>query len=111
MRIYTPLFIICSLFFFACQQTKKEKEVKVEVKMDATETGTKATVTITTDDNGRISEEIQVFEGTQEEVSEKVKTKIAEVAIVFGPVLTITLVEALRVSRIKYPPAFVVAEK
>lgn len=74
MRTYTALFIFCSSLFFACQQTKKEKEVKVEVKMDATEMGTKATVTITTDDNGRISEEIQVFEGTQEEVSEKVKT-------------------------------------
>jgi len=76
MRIYTTLFIFSSLLFFACQQNKKQntKEVKVEVQMDDTENGTKATVTIITDDNGRISEEVQVFEGSQEEVSEKVKT-------------------------------------
>jgi len=76
MRISSALLVMFSLLLFACQQNKKEKseEIKVEVKMDATESGTKATVTIITDKNGKISEEIQIFEGAQDEVTEKVKT-------------------------------------
>jgi len=74
MKSKIALLLVCSTLFFNCQQKKKDKEVSVEVKMDASEMGTKATVTFITDDNGKITKEIQVFEGTQEEVSEKVKT-------------------------------------
>ena len=74
MKTKIALLLVCSALFFNCQQKKKDKEVSVEVKMDASEMGTKATVTFITDDNGKITKEIQVFEGTQEEVSEKVKT-------------------------------------
>tara|TARA_S200000501_G_scaffold215830_1_gene202527 strand:- start:116 stop:838 length:723 start_codon:yes stop_codon:yes gene_type:complete len=74
MKTKIALLLICLTIFFNCQQKKKDKEVSIEIKMDASQTGTKATVKIITDDYGRITKEIQVFEGTQEEVSEKVKT-------------------------------------
>ena len=74
MKIKIALFLVCSTLLLNCQQKKEDKEVSIEVKMDASETGTKATVTFITNDNGRITKEIQVFHGTQEEVSEKVKT-------------------------------------
>ena len=74
MKTKIALLLICLTIFFNCQQKKKDKEVSIEIKMDASQTGTKATVKIITDDYGRITKEIQVFEGTPEEVSEKVKT-------------------------------------
>ena len=74
MKTKIALFLICPNLFFNCQQKKKDTEVSLEIKIDASQTGTKATVEIITDDYGRITKEIQVFEGTPEEVSEKVKT-------------------------------------
>ena len=43
----------------------------IEVNVDRTDSITKAEVRITTDINGEFSEEVQIFEGTYEEVMEK----------------------------------------
>jgi len=63
------------LFTTSCQNTlKKDKEAPktVEVKVEKTDTLTKATVITKKNENGQVSEEIQVFEGTHEEVMKKV---------------------------------------
>jgi Cu-Zn family superoxide dismutase len=63
------------LLAIGCQNNpKKEKETPktVEVKVEKTDSLTKATVITKRTENGQVSEEIQVFEGTHEEVMEKV---------------------------------------
>ena len=63
------------LLAIGCQNNpKKEKETPktVEVKVEKTDSLTKATVITIRTENGQVSEEIQVFEGTHEEVMEKV---------------------------------------
>lgn len=74
MKTKIALLLVCFTLFLNCQQKKKDKEFSLEVKINVSQTGRKATVIIITDDHGRITKEIQVFEGTQEKVSEKIKT-------------------------------------
>lgn len=77
------IFIISLSLVFAtsCKNTqKKETEfpTTVEVKIDRTDSLSKATVTTKKTVNGQVSEEIQVFEGTHQEVKEKVELITAE---------------------------------
>lgn len=67
--------VLFLLFATGCQNTsKKDKEAPktVEVKVEKTDTLSKATVIIKKTENGQVSEEIQVFEGTHQEVMKKV---------------------------------------
>ena len=70
------IILVLSLFLatiIGCQNLKKESKLKktIEVNVDRTDSITKAEVRITTDINGKFSEEVQIFEGTYEEVMEK----------------------------------------
>lgn len=72
------IILVLSLFLatiMGCQNLKKESKLKktIEVNVDRTDSITKAEVRITTDINGEFSEEVQIFEGTHEEVMEKVE--------------------------------------
>ena len=72
------IILVLSLFLatiMGCQNLKKESKLKktIEVNVDRTDSITKAEVRITADINGEFSEEVQIFEGTQEEVMEKVE--------------------------------------
>ena len=73
----TFLMISCLslLFISACQNTPnkpKEEPITLEVQVERSENSSKATVTTKKIKNGQVSEEIQVFEGTHEEVMNKV---------------------------------------
>ena len=69
-----------------CQNLKKESKLKktIEVSIDSSDSITIAEVKITTDINGEFSEEVQIFEGTYDEVIEKVQltTKKTEGVII-----------------------------
>ena len=72
------IILVLSLFLatiMGCQNLKKESKLKktIEVNVDRTDSITKAEVRITSDINGEFSEEVQIFEGTHEEVMEKVE--------------------------------------
>ena len=72
------IILVLSLFLatiIGCQNLKKESKLKktIEVNVDRTDSITKAEVRITADINGEFSEEVQIFEGTHEEVMEKVE--------------------------------------
>jgi Cu-Zn family superoxide dismutase len=72
------IILVLSLFLatiMGCQNLKKESKLKktIEVNVDRTDSITKAEVRITADINGEFSEEVQIFEGTHEEVMEKVE--------------------------------------
>ena len=72
------IILVLSLFLITiigCQNPKKESKLKktIEVNVDRTDSITKAEVRITADINGEFSEEVQIFEGTHEEVMEKVE--------------------------------------
>jgi Cu-Zn family superoxide dismutase len=72
------IILVVSLFLatiMGCQNLKKESKLKktIEVNVDRTDSITKAEVRITADINGEFSEEVQIFEGTHEEVMEKVE--------------------------------------
>ena len=72
------IILVLSLFLatiMGCQNLKKESKLKktIEVNVDRTDSITKAEVRITSDINGDFSEEVQIFEGTHEEVMEKVE--------------------------------------
>jgi len=64
----------------ACQNTTKKEaqEKKVEVKVEKTEEGSKAEITTTKWVDGEAVEEVQVIEGTHEEVMKKVASLTAE---------------------------------
>ena len=72
------IILVLSLFLatiIGCQNLKKESKLKktIEVNVDRIDSITKAEVRITADINGEFSEEVQIFEGTHEEVMEKVE--------------------------------------
>ena len=72
------IILVLSLFLatiIGCQNFKKESKLKktIEVNVDRTDSITKAEVRITADINGEFLEEVQIFEGTHEEVMEKVE--------------------------------------
>ena len=72
------IILVLSLFLatiMGCQNLKKESKLKktIEVNVERTDSITKAEVRITADINGEFSEEVQIFEGTHEEVMEKVE--------------------------------------
>jgi len=72
------IILVLSLFLatiMGCQNLKKESKLKktIEVNVDRIDSITKAEVRITADINGEFSEEVQIFEGTHEEVMEKVE--------------------------------------
>jgi Cu-Zn family superoxide dismutase len=72
------IILVLSLFLatiMGCQNLKKESKLKktIEVNVDRTDSITKAEVRIIADINGEFSEEVQIFEGTHEEVMEKVE--------------------------------------
>ena len=72
------IILVLSLFLvtiIGCQNLKKESKLKktIEVNVDRTDSITKAEVRITADINGEFSKEVQIFEGTYEEVMEKVE--------------------------------------
>ena len=72
------IILVLSLFLatiIGCQNLKKESKLKktIEVNVDRTDSITKAEVRITADINGEFLEEVQIFEGTHEEVMEKVE--------------------------------------
>ena len=74
---------LCLLLAMSCQNTpKKEKEdtKTVEVKVERTDSLSKATVTTKKTVNGKVSEEVQVIEGTHEEVMKKVAVLTEEAA-------------------------------
>lgn len=64
----------------ACQNTTKKEaqEKKVEVKVEKTDEGSKAEITTTKWVDGEAVEEVQVIEGTHEEVMKKVASLTAE---------------------------------
>jgi Cu-Zn family superoxide dismutase len=66
--------VLIAFLVFSCQNSTKEKESPktVEVKVERTDSISKATVTTKKTVNGEVSEEIQIFEGSHEEVMEKV---------------------------------------
>ena len=73
----TFLMISCLslLFISACQNTPnkpKEEPITLEVQVERSENSSKATITTKKMKNGQVSEEIQIFEGTHEEVMNKV---------------------------------------
>ena len=77
---------LCLGTIIGCQNLKKESELKkiIEVSFDSSDNITSAEVRITADTNGEFSEEVQIFEGTYEEVLEKVQliTKKTEGVII-----------------------------
>ena len=68
------LLITCFTLFLstACQNNQKDTSEKIEVKVERTDSISKATVTTKKIVNGQVSEEIQVFEGSHQEVMDKV---------------------------------------
>ena len=64
----------------ACQNTTKKEaqEKKVEVKVEKTDEGSKAEITTTKWVDGEAVEEVQVIEGTHEEVMKEVASLTAE---------------------------------
>ena len=64
----------------ACQNTTKKEaqEKKVEVKVEKTDEGSKAEITTTKWVDGEAVEEVQVIEGTHEEVMKKVASLTSE---------------------------------
>jgi len=77
---------LCLGTIIGCQNLKKESKLKkiIEVSFDSSDNITSAEVRITADTNGEFSEEVQIFEGTYEEVLEKVQliTKKTEGVII-----------------------------
>ena len=77
---------LCLGTIIGCQNLKKESKLKkiIEVSFDSSDNITSAEVRITADTNGEFSEEVQMFEGTYEEVMEKVQliTKKTEGVII-----------------------------
>ena len=71
------LFVLCLILALTigCQNSKKEskRQKKIEVNVESTDSITKAEVRISLDINGKISEEVQVFEGSYGEVMKKVQ--------------------------------------
>src|SRR6056300_473652 len=78
-KIYLIAVLLLSLTL-ACQNTTKKEtqEKKVEVKVEKTDEGSKAEITTTKWVNGEAVEEVQIIEGTHEEVMKKVETLTAE---------------------------------
>jgi Cu-Zn family superoxide dismutase len=68
------LFCLSIGVMISCQNQKKSTNPQktVEVKVERNDTFSKATVTISSDLNGKVSKEVQVFEGAHEEVMSKV---------------------------------------
>ena len=73
-KILSPLFACILMGTIACQNSpKKETHQTVEVKVEKTEQGSSATITTKKEVNGEIIEEVQVIEGSHDEVMSKIK--------------------------------------
>ena len=68
------LFCLTIGLMIGCQNQKKSSKPKksVQVEVERNDTLSKATVTISSSIDGKVSEEVQVFEGSHEEVMSKV---------------------------------------
>ena len=76
MKKHIVLIVCISLgFITGCQDQKNnaKPQKSIEFKVERNDSITKAEVTTTSDINGKISKEVQVFEGKHEEVMSKVK--------------------------------------
>ena len=68
------LFCLTIGLMIGCQNQKKSSKPQksVQVEVERNDTLSKATVTISSSIDGKVSEEVQVFEGSHEEVMSKV---------------------------------------
>jgi|DEB0MinimDraft_10_1074344.scaffolds.fasta_scaffold03902_2 Cu-Zn family superoxide dismutase len=79
-KVINLIAVLSLIMTIACQnQAKKEtQEKKVEVKIERTEEGSKAEITTTKWVEGETIEEIEIIEGTHEEVMKKVEALTTE---------------------------------
>lgn len=73
-KYFILLFSISIGIVTSCQNQKAttKPQKSIEVKVEKNDSVSKAKVTITSNVNGKVSEEVQMFEGTHEEVMSKV---------------------------------------
>ena len=66
------LLVCLSIGLITGCKNRSKTQKSIMVKVEQNDSLSKAEVTITTDKNGKVSEEVQIFEGNNEEVMSKV---------------------------------------